>query len=175
MPRSVGVAVGIGALFLTGWNSVACSSSSSGSHPGPILSDAGAATTAGSGNASSGGDGPLNLGMSGSGNGSSTGPDLSDACAAKISTAQAIPLDMYIMLDQSGSMLDPIAGGGDKWQAVTSALSDFVQQPEAEGIGVGLQYFGQPPHASWCPPTCMTDLDCASCGSNCVAASWWLP
>jgi hypothetical protein len=71
--------------------------------------------------------------------------------------AQQIPLDMYIMFDQSGSM------EGDKWTSVTSAMKTFVQQPDAAGIGVGIQYFGLAPTGS-CPATCKTDADCGACG-----------
>jgi hypothetical protein len=59
-----------------------------------------------------------------------------ETCAANSSVAERLPLDMYIMLDQSGSM------EGSKWTSVTSALKTFVGQDEAEGIGVGIQYFG---------------------------------
>ena len=52
------------------------------------------------------------------------------------------PLDIYIMLDQSGSMDDTVSGGGTKWTAVTSALNSFLTQPGLTGFSVGLQYFG---------------------------------
>src|SRR3954468_12599129 len=58
MARSIRVAVGIGALFLAGWNCVACGSSSD-SHPGPLLGAAGATAT---GRAGSGGGNGLDLG-----------------------------------------------------------------------------------------------------------------
>jgi hypothetical protein len=78
---------------------------------------------------------------------------------------------MFIMLDQSGSMSDPVSGGGDKWSAVTSALTAFLQQPGLGGISVGIQYFGLPPGGSSggaCTnvPFCATDADCGgpACG-----------
>jgi len=64
------------------------------------------------------------------------------ACATSTVTAQVSPLDLYVMLDQSGSMTDPVSGGGTKWSAVTSALSSFVTQTGLTGISMGLQYFG---------------------------------
>jgi hypothetical protein len=67
------------------------------------------------------------------------------ACATATVTAMTSPLDLYVMLDQSGSMTDPVSGGGDKWSAVTSALSSFVAQPGLTGISMGLQYFGLEP------------------------------
>ncbi len=83
-------------------------------------------------------------------------------CASSQSKAQQVPLDMYIMLDQSGSMSDA-AGNSTKWEATVAALKAFFQQPEAAGIGVGIQYF--PLTSSMqCPVSCATDADCGACG-----------
>src|SRR4051812_418558 len=49
----------------------------------------------------SGGTGNLNTNPNGDGG----APD--ESCAARVSKAETVPLDMYIMLDVSGSMLDP--------------------------------------------------------------------
>ena len=46
------------------------------------------------------------------------------------------------MLDQSTSMANKLPNGTTLWQAVTTAISDFLAAPEAQGIGVGIQYFG---------------------------------
>lgn len=161
MPRTVGVAVGIGALFLVGWNCVACSSSSD-PHPGPLLSAAGSSAVS---NGTGGGVG-LNFGGNSNGNtgaaGGVNGPDLSDACAAKISTAQSIPLDMYIMLDTSGSMLDLTATQTSKWDAVKVALESFLKDDQSAGLGVGLQYFPQQKPGT--PATCSSDAQCGNSG-----------
>jgi hypothetical protein len=87
----------------------------------------------GNGDANGGGSGG---GGSGGGNGSS--------CAMSMVTAQQSPLDIYMMLDQSGSMTDTVSGGGTKWSTVTSALDSFLTQPGLTGFSVGLQYFGLP-------------------------------
>jgi len=158
MPRSIGVAVGIGALFLTGWNSVACSSSDP--RPSP-LGSAGAVAIAGSGG---GGGNDLALGNGGHGN-NGNGPDLSDACAAKISTAQPFPLDIYIMLDVSGSMLDLTAAQATKWDAVKLALESFLTDDASAGLGVGLQYFPlQKPNV---PSTCTSNAQCVGDSGPC--------
>jgi hypothetical protein len=158
MARSVGVAVGIGALFFAGWNCLACSSSDP--HPSPLSSAGTGATAATAG--SSGGNG-LDLGSSGKGNGN--GPDLSDACAAKISTAQPFPLDIYIMLDVSGSMLDLTAAQATKWDAVKLALESFLTDDASAGIGVGLQYFPLlKPNA---PATCTSNAQCGDSAGPC--------
>jgi hypothetical protein len=89
------------------------------------------------------------------------------ACATLNVKADKIPLDLYIMLDQSGSMMDPVGGGGTKWSAVTAALNAFVGQPSLAGVSVGLQYFGVSPGGSTCSVlTCNVVGDCGNpaCG-----------
>jgi hypothetical protein len=76
---------------------------------------------------------------------------------------------MYIMLDQSGSMGEPPSGGsGTRWAAVTAALNTFVNQPQATGIGVGIQYFplGGGQSCNALPFGCEVDADCGdpACG-----------
>jgi len=62
-------------------------------------------------------------------------------CASDTQTAEPVPLDMYIMMDQSGSMGSTVTGGGSKFNAIKSALNAFFAAPGSSGIGVGLQYF----------------------------------
>jgi hypothetical protein len=64
-------------------------------------------------------------------------------CATLNVKADKVPLDLYIMLDQSASMMLPVSGG-NRWSAVTAALDAFVVQPSLSGVSVGLQYFGVP-------------------------------
>lgn len=116
----------------------------------------------GTGANGTGAGGPGGFGIGG-GNGTG-GKGQGGGCAGTSSKAEKVPLDMYVMLDQSGSMSDP-AGGGTKWDAVTQAFTAFVQQPETNGIGFGLQYFGLPPGGGMqCPSQCLTDADCGACG-----------
>jgi hypothetical protein len=101
----------------------------------------------------------------GTGNGSAT-PD-APACATSMEKAEPIPLDMFVMLDQSGSMDETVAGGGSKWDAVTTAIDTFVQQPGLDGISIGIQYFGLPPGGGTCSVlTCTQSSDCgaSACG-----------
>jgi hypothetical protein len=74
--------------------------------------------------------------------GTATGPGAGGGCASTSSKAQLAPLDIYVMLDQSLSMTDPVAGGGTKWTAVTGALTAYVNQPNPNGVSIGIQYFG---------------------------------
>lgn len=111
-----------------------------------------------SGGSSSGGDG----GSSGSsGNGGSGGtedagfPDatftydapivVEDACAATRIEADPIPVDMYIVLDKSGSMGTDCNVGSStssKWCHAVNALDGFFNDPASVGSGVALGYFG---------------------------------
>ena len=70
-----------------------------------------------------------------------TGPqdvEVADGCATQTSKVELLPLDVYVMLDQSGSML------GGKWSAVTSALGDFVSANATAELAMALQYFPLP-------------------------------
>ncbi len=67
-----------------------------------------------------------------------------DACAGDEYKADAEPVDLFIMLDQSVSMSNPVGTGGNIWQAVVGAIKTFVDDPASAGIRVGLQYFGLP-------------------------------
>ena len=52
---------------------------------------------------------------------------------------------MFIMLDQSLSMADPLVAGSPmptRWQAVAKAITDFVSSPDVSQLGVGIGYFG---------------------------------
>ena len=71
-----------------------------------------------------------------------TGDGPIEPCAAETTRAQQLPLDIYIMLDQSGSMGDDLPGGvGTKWTVIRNALAQFLSQPTLTGVSVGLQYF----------------------------------
>lgn len=132
-----------GALF------AACSSSNSGSGSGiHDISGAGGSGIKGDGDASvssggtSGGGGSL---LGGGATGGATMLDPDAVCDSVAFAAEAMPVDMYIMLDQSTSMNMTVPGGTEtKWVSVTNAIKSFVQAPAATGLGVGLQYFGLP-------------------------------
>ncbi|HEY7372015.1 MAG TPA: hypothetical protein VIF57_07525, partial [Polyangia bacterium] len=84
------------------------------------------------------------------------------ACATQSVVAQTLPLDLYMMIDSSGSMTEPTAAGPTKWMAVQSALRAFFNDPMSAGISVGLQYFPQiQPNV---PTTCSANAACGSFG-----------
>jgi hypothetical protein len=98
----------------------------------------------------------------------------SAGCLGETRQAEAIELDMYVMLDLSGSMLDPLPAAlsrSTKWDAVRSSLESFVRSPETSGIGIGLQYF--PQANAGVPFACASNAECGSGGpctsSLCVA------
>jgi hypothetical protein len=119
---------------------------SGGSGGGGFLIDDENTTPGGSGGRSSGG--------TSSGGRASCGPPEGDSsCGAQVFAGKSIPLDIYIMFDQSGSMcacLDPGAGqlcvegcATTRLDAVRQAIEEFVSDPNSAGIGVGLGLFGQ--------------------------------
>jgi hypothetical protein len=65
------------------------------------------------------------------------------ACATATQVAKQVPLDLYVMLDSSGSMLGTVSATSTvtKWTAVNDALKTFLQDPKSDGLGIGLQYF----------------------------------
>ena len=95
--------------------------------------------------------------------GSGGAPDFS--CAKRTEEAKRVPVDMYIMLDRSESMLGVTGTGDTKWDAIRAALAKFVGDPRSSGLGVGLQYFplGKP----GVPEQCTQDSECGM-GGPCV-------
>ena len=67
-----------------------------------------------------------------------------NGCAGVAYEAEGGPLDIYIMFDQSGSMLNDV-GGLTRLEAVQRATAQFLRDPESAGIGVGIGYFGTQP------------------------------
>lgn len=64
-----------------------------------------------------------------------------DGCVGESFEGEHIPLDIYIMFDQSGSMLNDV-GGMTRLQAIQRAAEQFLRDPASAGIGVGIGYFG---------------------------------
>jgi hypothetical protein len=116
---------------------------------------------AGSGSGSESGSGG---GINFSGNSSTAaGSGGAQACAGQTTKAETVPLDMYLMLDKSGSMLEGTGGQGvSKWDAVTQALEAFLNDPQSVGLGVGLQYFPLP--VAGLPDSCTSSVQCGSHG-----------
>ena len=101
-------------------------------------------------------------GMSTGGMAASTAgaPDFS--CVKQTEEAKRVPVEMFIMLDRSESMLGVTGTGDTKWDAIREALTMFVSDPRSEGLFVGLQYFpiGKP----GVPTECVQDSECGAAG-----------
>ncbi len=85
---------------------------------------------------SGGGDGTDTIDVSGLGDGGDSGA-MGPSCAAATFSATLRPLDLYILLDQSGSMKE----NEDRWTPVSQAISNFISGDDASGINVAIQYF----------------------------------
>jgi hypothetical protein len=84
------------------------------------------------------------------------------ACATQSATAETLPLDLYMMIDSSGSMTEATAAGPTKWMAVQAAMRAFFNDPASAGISVGLQYF--PLIQANAALSCASNADCGSFG-----------
>jgi hypothetical protein len=157
--RAAGPVFGAACLLLV-------AASACGSSSGSNVNGANGSGTAGSGPVLGlGGDSATNP----SGGGSSA---VGQECAGDLVEAKRIPLDMYVMLDVSGSMTEFTAGDAmiTKWQAVSSALTDFVSDPASDGIGMGLQVF--PIKHPDAPGECKTDAECGEFGPCFLKTCW---
>jgi len=85
---------------------------------------------------------------------------LDAACAANSQTAKQVPLDAYIMFDQSTSM-------SARWNAAVDAVKAFLARPSSMGLGVGIQYFAI---AAKSALSCATSADCPT-GGTCTRSS----
>ncbi len=88
-------------------------------------------------------------------------------CSALKVPAEPYPLDMYIMMDQSGSMSSPVnlmqPLGPTQWDAVKSAFVNFLNATPSTGLSMGIQYFPLPAVPWSSIPAC------SSSGSGCNA------
>lgn len=101
------------------------------------------------------------------GNGSGTGG--AETCAGETSKAELIPLDIYLMLDSSGSMNDTTGQnntGPSKWDAVTQALTTFFKDPSSAGLGLGLNHF--PVLGPGVPASCTSNAQCPGASGPCL-------
>jgi hypothetical protein len=69
---------------------------------------------------------------------------IESGCIGESFAGEPFPLDMFVMMDQSGSMGLDAGNTLTRWQTVKNALAEFVNQPATAGLGIGIQFFGQP-------------------------------
>ncbi len=140
-----------------------CSSGSSGSN----ISVGGGANAGGTSGGNSGGTSGTFFGGNGGtapAGGTNTGGNLGDAdtCVGETQAGEGVPVDMFAMIDTSGSMDGDASGGGTKWSAVQSALIGFIDDPKSNGLGVGLQFFPKP--KAGVPAMCTSNAQCGTGG-----------
>jgi Mg-chelatase subunit ChlD len=139
----------------------ACSGGSSGAARSEFSSDG---TTSIGGSAGSGGGGSSGVTSTTTGSTGSIGGasitvtprpandaalDPDAACSGEVHEGQRVPLDMYFLVDQSGSMGEMVQGGS-KWRVVSDSLAGFLNDPANADIATGIGYFPLTP-----PTTCM--------------------
>ena len=121
---------------------------------------AGVGATGGSGGAAAGGTGGQDAGSADADFGYDApvhDVTLQDACVDETVSAEPVPLDIYFMLDRSGSMTQPFCDNcsvGDcdvtwpnpptiasRWCNAINAIAGYVQDPSAQGNRAALEYF----------------------------------
>lgn len=175
--RTVAIVRGAFVLLLAGATFVACGSSEG--DEGDTGTGGGAPAAAGAAGSSSGGASgsrgmapPIGFGgmSSGAGAVSSGGRGgFTGECAGEVTTGKLLPLDMFVMLDTSGSMLET-AAGTDKWSSVKQAMTTFLRDPGSAGLGVGVQYF--PLRKPDAPESCTSNAQCGSSGPCFLKLCW---
>lgn len=65
------------------------------------------------------------------------------ACVGVEVETEALPVDLFAVIDRSGSMDDPTLSGVSKWAATKTAFRDFLTHAPA-GMGFGLSLFPVP-------------------------------
>jgi hypothetical protein len=176
----VAVIRSLAAVTLTA-SAVACSAGSADSSS-PAVSAAGSdSLTPPQSSAGSGGQGlVLDVGGS-SGAGATTAPEV---CTAESHEGKRVPVDMYFLVDSSGSMAEEV-NGGSKWDVVSDALIGFLNDPRNAETGAGIGYFPSTPqgNCSKGQPGCICipfidifiDICFADAGGSCTVADYAMP
>ncbi len=86
--------------------------------------------------------------------------------------ASLAKLDVFLLIDSSGSMEEETSLGVTKWEAVKSALTEFLSDPKTDGSDVGLTFLPQiNPDV---PSFCHVDEQCDEPGA-CMPLGLCLP
>lgn len=142
----------------------ACGSDGGGSADGDPSPHAGGSSSNGAGGAHTGNGGSgisFTTGGSGTGTGStgaggSGGFDPNSACVANSAEGEKLPVDLYFMVDITGSMNCPVPDSPSapcevdpgppyssttRWVVESAALKSFMSSPANAGMGVGIGFF----------------------------------
>lgn len=66
-----------------------------------------------------------------------------DACVGVVASAESLPVDLFALVDGSGSMREATFTGVSKWNATKAAFRDFLHRAPS-GMGFGLSLFPRP-------------------------------
>ena len=105
-----------------------------------------------SGGSGGGGFVPRDAGVADGGRDAAAATPDATQCTAETHDVRIVPLDLFFMMDISGSMSE-VVGGRTKWVEVREALVAFLKDGRSAGLGVALHFF--PPPAKPC--TAATD------------------
>ena len=135
----------LGVCAASGAVTTACSSADEGTSRGAAGKSGSSGKGSGGSDVGTGGAGGAGGSTGGSGGSGGSGAVIDpgkgamDAgpmtCGGDKYIAEQRPLDMYVMFDDSGSMIP-------WWISATQAFTQFLNAPESVGLGVGLQFFG---------------------------------
>lgn len=110
------------------------------------------------------GPGQGGSGQGGSGQGSDGG---GMDCGRDSYEAERVGVNLYLLVDVSGSMRVPIGVQDDmlitRWDAVSGAIQDFIGSPSSDGLDLALSYYpihGERTVCSTRLPACPDDLPC---------------
>jgi hypothetical protein len=145
---ALGLSVIAGVGLVLSASGGACTASETNQFTGGTGGTSSGNATGGANTASGTGGEPTGVLFDGGGN-SDAGFDPDAGCVGQPFKSEQLPLDMYIMLDQSGSMSAQVPGGLTRWDACVNAITTFVQQPNPNGVSVGIQYFALPDSCNW--------------------------
>lgn len=133
----------------------------SGGEPTTGATEATAGASGGGGEGSGGEGGSILVGSS-----TSSGAGGQVSCAQATAEAKQIPLNIFIAVDQSGSMISD-----SKWDNAKSAFTQFFLEPKAAAIGVALRFWPDPyDFGNPSPPVACNDAADSACGPAVVAA-----
>lgn len=130
--KLLGALAGLSAS-VSGW------SCSQGSEEPGLSGASSGRSSAGGGSKAAGGTHSIDLDLTVAGS-STAGQGGGAVCNAQVREGQRVPIDMYFLVDSSGSMGERVTGGS-KWDLVSSALVAFLNDPRNTGTGVGIGYF----------------------------------
>jgi hypothetical protein len=83
---------------------------------------------------------PIIVPVAGNSSAGMSGTGAGEVCQAETREGRRVPIDMYFLVDSSGSMAEAVQGGS-RWEVVSSTLVTFLEDPRNAEIGVGIGYF----------------------------------